>query len=224
MSSEHANNPLPPASSICLFKLTQYYFPKLPKTDLPLSPASLLEYFLGFFISYRWSYRWRRISSISSNRHPSYRECWAFASCNERLLAGNSWKATFISRDKVWSRRRHDTMRIVSICLWVFALYWCSYIENKKERTGNVGQSCNVADATSVIRPDTLYFGILHVSFVLLLQKCCYCMLFKKDLPKLHSVVIFCDVYPTEKSKKSTGTLTLPFWFKICKYKVLEYT
>ena len=34
-----------------------------------------------------------------------------------------------------------------------------------KERTGNAGKSANVADATSVMRPDTFYFGTLLFYF-----------------------------------------------------------
>ena len=34
-------------------------------------------------------------------------------------------------------------------------------IDNQRNGTGNVGKIANVADATSVMRPDTLYFGPL---------------------------------------------------------------
>ena len=39
----------------------------------------------------------------------------------------------------------------------------CSVLQNRKSKkwTGNAGCSANVADATSVIRPDTLNFGTL---------------------------------------------------------------
>ena len=37
------------------------------------------------------------------------------------------------------------------------------YHRQSKEWTGNAGLSPNVADATSVIRSDTLYFGILYL-------------------------------------------------------------
>ena len=34
-----------------------------------------------------------------------------------------------------------------------------------KEWTGNGGKIANIADATSVMRPDTLYFGTLYLHF-----------------------------------------------------------
>ena len=43
-----------------------------------------------------------------------------------------------------------------------------------KEWTGNAGKIVNVADATSVMRPDTLYFGTLYLHFKYILRLCIY--------------------------------------------------
>ena len=41
-----------------------------------------------------------------------------------------------------------------------------------KEWTGNAGKIANVADATSVMRPDTLYFGTLYLHFKYISRLC----------------------------------------------------
>ena len=43
-----------------------------------------------------------------------------------------------------------------------------------KEWTGNAGKIANVADATSVIRADTLYFGTLYLHFKCISRLCIY--------------------------------------------------
>ena len=43
-----------------------------------------------------------------------------------------------------------------------------------KEWTGNAGKIANVADATSVMRPDTLYFGTLYLKFKYVSRLCIY--------------------------------------------------
>ena len=48
-------------------------------------------------------------------------------------------------------------------CLKV--LFRGSNHRQSKEWTGNAGKIANVADATSVMRPDTLYFGTLYLHF-----------------------------------------------------------
>ena len=43
-----------------------------------------------------------------------------------------------------------------------------------KEWTGNAGKIANVADGTSVMRPDTLYFGTLYLHFKYISRLCIY--------------------------------------------------
>ena len=43
-----------------------------------------------------------------------------------------------------------------------------------KERTGNAGKIANVTDATSVMRPGTLYFGTLCLHFKYISRLCIY--------------------------------------------------
>ena len=48
------------------------------------------------------------------------------------------------------------------------------YHRQSKEWTGNAGKIANVADATSVIRPDTFYFGTLLLHFKYIAGLCMY--------------------------------------------------
>ena len=43
-----------------------------------------------------------------------------------------------------------------------------------KEWTGNTGKIANVADATSVMRPDMLYFGTRYLYFKYISRLCIY--------------------------------------------------
>ena len=43
-----------------------------------------------------------------------------------------------------------------------------------KEWTGNANKIANVADATSVMRSDTLYFGTLYLHFKYISSLCIY--------------------------------------------------
>ena len=43
-----------------------------------------------------------------------------------------------------------------------------------KEWTGNANKIANVADATSVMRSDTLYFGTLYLHFKYISRLCIY--------------------------------------------------
>ena len=48
------------------------------------------------------------------------------------------------------------------------------YHRQSKEWTGNAGKIANVADATSVMRPDTPYFGTLYLHFKNISRLCIY--------------------------------------------------
>ena len=69
-----------------------------------------------------------------------------------------------------------DRFRI-SICLIFFPiLQWTNFANHRqsKEWIGNVGKIANVGDATSVMRPDTLYFGIPYLHFKYISRLCIY--------------------------------------------------
>ena len=61
---------------------------------------------------------------------------------------------------------------VLQICQHTFGLScWATVAHGtyehrqSKEWTRNAGKIANVADATSVMRPDTLYFGTLYLHF-----------------------------------------------------------
>ena len=52
-------------------------------------------------------------------------------------------------------------------------IHWLQHRQSK-EWNGNAGKIANVADGTSVIRPDTLYFGTLYLHFQYISRLCTY--------------------------------------------------
>ena len=60
--------------------------------------------------------------------------------------------------------RQFSRIRICLIFLQILSQEW----------TGDVGKIVNVADATSVMRPNTLYFGTLYLHFKYISRLCIY--------------------------------------------------
>ena len=60
----------------------------------------------------------------------------------------------------------YDLFRI-RICLFFQILQQTNFSNHRQsmEWIGNVGKIANVADTTSVMRPDTLYFGTVYLNF-----------------------------------------------------------